>query len=103
VEPGGTRTINGVPTYMSCWKYEKQYHCDTQDTCAELTECQENNRQCSLELEGVCISEQIVKTCAIEECSTTSLQCLDTTFCLDGDCYDDTPTQSTDFDKSASG
>ncbi|NMU52775.1 conjugal transfer protein TraN, partial [Vibrio parahaemolyticus] len=22
---------------------------------------------------------------------------------LDGDCYDDTPTQSTDFDKSASG
>ncbi|HBB9944287.1 type-F conjugative transfer system mating-pair stabilization protein TraN [Vibrio parahaemolyticus] len=103
VEPGGTRTINGVPTYMSCWKYEKQYHCDTQDTCAELTECQENNRQCSLELEGVCISEQIVKTCAVKECSTTSLQCLGTTFCLDGDCYDDTPTQSTDFDKSASG
>ncbi|MFM2591314.1 type-F conjugative transfer system mating-pair stabilization protein TraN [Vibrio sp. TBV020] len=101
IEPGGTRTINGVSTYMSCWKYKEQHQCTMQDTCTELSECQENNRKCNLELEGVCISEEVFKTCSVEECSTTSLQCLDTTFCLDGDCYDATPSQSNDFDKSA--
>ncbi|MDC5842224.1 type-F conjugative transfer system mating-pair stabilization protein TraN [Vibrio europaeus] len=103
VERGGTRTINGIPTYMSCWKYKKQYQCGTEDTCSELSECKENNRKCSLELKGVCISEEVFKTCSVEECSTTSLQCLDSTFCLDGDCYDGIGTQSKDFDKSAAG
>ena len=54
-------------------------------------------------MQGVCVQEELTKTCTVEQCSTTSLQCLDTTFCLDGDCYNGTPTQSDDFDKSAAG
>lgn len=103
VEPGGTRVVNGVPTYLSCWKYQQAYQCDVSDNCEALSECTENTRQCKLELQGICVQEEVAKTCNVEQCSATHLQCLDTTFCLDGDCYDGLSTQSDDFDKSAAG
>jgi len=99
-----TRNINGVPTYLDCWKYQLNYQCSSTDTCAALpTDCQTVSTQCSLKLNGVCIEEQLTKSCPEKTCSTTSLQCLDTTFCLDGDCYQGQPTQSAEFDQSAAG
>lgn len=104
LEGAQTRNINGVPTYLSCWKYQLDYQCSSSDTCGNLpTNCQTVSSQCSLMQNGVCVEQEFQKSCPERNCSTTSLQCLDTTFCIDGDCYDDTPTQSTDFDKSASG
>ncbi|WP_425628594.1 type-F conjugative transfer system mating-pair stabilization protein TraN [Vibrio neptunius] len=104
IEGRAARTINGIPTTLACWKYQVNYQCSSTDTCPALpADCQTVSTQCSLRLNGVCIEEQLTKSCPEKTCSTTSLQCLDTTFCLDGDCYQGQPTQSAEFDKSAAG
>ncbi|EJX5614693.1 type-F conjugative transfer system mating-pair stabilization protein TraN [Vibrio parahaemolyticus] len=103
VEGRETRVIEGVEVTLDCWKYEQQYQCDVDNTCDELAECTEDSRSCSLQFNGVCIEEEISKTCNVKECSPTSLQCGNDSFCLDGDCYDATPTTSDDFDKAAAG
>lgn len=101
IDSADTRIVNGIPTYLDCWKYEQQYQCDVDNTCDELAECTEDSRSCSLQFNGVCIEEEISKTCNIKECSPTSLQCGNDSFCLDGDCYNPMPKHNTEFDKSA--
>ncbi|MCG9784518.1 type-F conjugative transfer system mating-pair stabilization protein TraN [Vibrio brasiliensis] len=104
IEGAGTRVINGVRTYLSCWKYQLRYQCNFPDTCAELADnCTTTSSRCKTLQNGVCVEKEYTKTCPVKTCSTTKLHCLDTTFCLDGDCYGATPTQSDDFAKSAAG
>ena len=102
VEAGETRTINGVPTYLSCWKYQLNHKCDVGNTCDALASCTENSRSCSLKLNGICIQESVSKTCEVKNCIQTDMQCGEVSFCLDGDCYDATPQRSNDFNKAAS-
>lgn len=104
LEGRATRTINGIPTTLDCWKYQVNHRCDLPDTCSNLADdCNTTSSSCSLMQNGVCVEEEFQKSCPEKNCSTTSLQCLETTFCLDGDCYNGTPSQSNDFDKSAAG
>ncbi|GLT20479.1 hypothetical protein GCM10007938_42640 [Vibrio zhanjiangensis] len=101
VEGPATRTINGVPVTLPCWKFEVLHECDLPDTCAPLSECTENGRQCSQRQNGVCIEEKISKTCVIKTCRDVSLECGEQSFCLDGECYVPTPETSHDFDQAA--
>jgi len=104
LEGAETRLIHGVPTYLSCWKVQVDYQCNFPDTCAGLArDCTTTSSHCSILQNGVCVEKEYIKTCPVKTCSTTKLHCLDTTFCLDGDCYGATPTQSDDFAKSAAG
>ncbi|ARC95092.1 conjugal transfer protein TraN (plasmid) [Vibrio coralliilyticus] len=101
IEPRATRTINGVPTTLDCWKYEILHECDLPSSCDALAECAEDKRECSLEQNGVCIEEKITKLCTTKNCRQVTLQCGEQSYCLDGDCYDATPKRNDEFDKSA--
>jgi len=101
VEGPATRTINGVPVTLPCWKFEVLNVSDLPDACAQLSECSENGRECSQRQNGVCIEEKISKTCVIKTCRDVSLECGEQSFCLDGECYIPTPETNDDFDQAA--
>ncbi|GLO64183.1 hypothetical protein MACH09_46910 [Vibrio sp. MACH09] len=101
VEPKETRTINGIPTTLDCWKYEVIHKCDLPDNCEQYAECQESKRECSLKQNGVCIEEEITKKCSTKSCQTVNLNCGKQSFCLDGDCYSETPKLNDEFDEAA--
>lgn len=102
IEGKETRIINGVPTTLDCWKYQVNHKCDLADSCQSLpADCETTTRSCSLMQNGVCIEEELKKSCPKQSCSTTNLVCGETSFCLDGDCYNPMPKHNTEFDKSA--
>ncbi|MFS1936278.1 type-F conjugative transfer system mating-pair stabilization protein TraN [Vibrio splendidus] len=102
VEGAGTRVLNGVSTYLGCWKYKIDHQCDLTDSCASLpTDCTTTSSACSLIQNGVCVEKEFNKSCPEQTCSTTNLICGETSFCLDGDCYGEMPTQNSEFDESA--
>ncbi|WP_210468587.1 type-F conjugative transfer system mating-pair stabilization protein TraN [Vibrio crassostreae] len=102
VEGRSTRTINGVPTTLNCWKYQVNHQCDRPNTCTSLPgNCTTTSSACSLMQNGVCIEQELNKSCPEQNCSATNLICGETSFCLDGDCYGAMPTQNSEFDESA--
>lgn len=102
IEGKATKNIDGVSVTLPCWKYETTYQCQTTNTCESLSNCTDIKKACSLMQQGVCIEETVTKSCQEKTCQTNTLQCGETSFCLDGDCYNSTPTQSDDFQASAS-
>ncbi|WP_135458927.1 type-F conjugative transfer system mating-pair stabilization protein TraN [Vibrio echinoideorum] len=102
VEGRGTRRINGVPTTLDCWKYQVNHQCTRDNTCNALpTDCTTTATHCSAKQKGVCIEEELKKSCPEKRCSATNLTCGEESFCLDGDCYAGTPEPSSDFNESA--
>jgi conjugal transfer mating pair stabilization protein TraN len=102
VEGRGTRRINGVPTTLDCWKYQVNHQCTRDNTCNALpTDCTTTATHCSAKQKGVCIEEELKKSCPEKRCSATNLTCGEESFCLDGDCYAGTPKPSSDFNESA--
>lgn len=102
IEGKATKNIDGVSVTLPCWKYETTYQCQTTNTCDALSECTNVSKTCSLMQQGVCVEETLTKSCQEKSCQANTLQCGETSFCLDGDCYDATPTQSDDFHTSVS-
>ncbi|CAK3882690.1 conjugal transfer mating pair stabilization protein TraN [Vibrio crassostreae] len=101
VEGRSTRTINGVPTTLNCWKYQVNHQCDRPDTCAALPkDCTTQAQHCSLKQKGVCIEQEVTKSCAEKTCRATNMQCGEQSFCLDGECYVPEPKLNGNFDKS---
>lgn len=104
IEGAATRIINGIPTRLNCWKYQVNHRCDFPDSCARFApDCKISSTRCKTLQNGVCVEEEVHKSCPRKTCSATRLECLEVTFCLDGDCYDATPSPSDDFNKSAAG
>lgn len=121
VEGAGTRTINGVPTYLACWKYRHDYQCDSTDNCKTFTDptpkfvapqksqaptysdCKEEKRVCAESLLGVCIKEDVTLNCQKSVCEDRDLICGETSFCLDGDCYTGEGQKNEGFAESAAG
>ncbi len=104
IEGEGTRTINGIPTYLDCWKYQLNHVCDLPNGCDSLpNDCEaQAETSCSLMLNGVCVEQIIPHICSEKQCSETSLLCGEESFCLDGDCFEEMPTTDDSFDESAS-
>lgn len=103
IEGPQTRIINGIPTHLDCWKYQVNHLCELSDSCASLPkDCKEQSRSCSLKQNGVCVEEEIKKSCPEKSCRATQMQCGEQSFCLDGDCYVPEPKLNGNFDKSAS-
>lgn len=101
IEGAETRMINGIPTYLDCWKYQVNHLCELADSCASLPkDCKEQSRSCSLKQNGVCVEEEIEKSCPEKSCRATQMQCGEQSFCLDGDCYTEEPKLNGNFDKS---
>ena len=101
IEGRATRTINGIPTTLDCWKYRVNHRCDRPNTCAALPkDCTTQTRHCSLKQNGVCIEQEVTNRCAEKTCRATDLQCGEQSFCLDGECYEEVPKLNNNFDKS---
>ena len=100
IEGAGTRTVGGQSVYLSCWKYQKTYNCKTNDTCVPNVPI--ISQTCKSKLMGVCIEYDAVQELEKRTCKENALICGETSFCLEGDCYEPTPTQSQDFSKAAS-
>lgn len=100
IESGGTRLVNGIYTTLPCWKYKLTYLCDTADTCVPNLPI--ISQTCKSKLMGVCIEYDAEQEIEKRTCKENALICGETSFCLEGDCYEPTPTQSQDFSKAAS-
>ncbi|MFA0725623.1 MULTISPECIES: conjugal transfer protein TraN, partial [Vibrio] len=69
IEGRATRTINGIPTTLNCWKYRIDHHCDRPNTCANLPkDCTTQTQHCRLKQNGVCIEQEVTKRCAEKTC-----------------------------------
>ncbi|MBD1576957.1 type-F conjugative transfer system mating-pair stabilization protein TraN [Vibrio sp. S11_S32] len=117
IEDGGTRTINGIPTTMSCWKKKRIYACHYDNTCSSMpkgthglsrytdsseTHCTPTGEvTCSLKILGACVQNKATYTCNVKACHDANITCGEPSFCLDGDCYNPKPEQNTDFAKDA--
>ncbi|CAH7078941.1 Type-F conjugative transfer system mating-pair stabilization protein TraN [Vibrio chagasii] len=102
IEGRATRRINGIPTSLDCWKYQVNHRCTRPNTCNALpADCTTTATHCSTQQKGVCIEEELNKSCPQQRCSSTDLICGEESFCLDGDCYGEMPTPSDDFNESA--
>ncbi|MFD1877410.1 type-F conjugative transfer system mating-pair stabilization protein TraN [Vibrio chagasii] len=102
IEGRATRYINGIPTTLNCWKYQVNHRCTRPNTCNTLpADCTTTATHCSAQQKGVCIEEELDKSCPQQRCSSTDLICGEESFCLDGDCYGEMPTPSDDFNESA--
>lgn len=101
IEGRGTRLINGIPTTLDCWSYRVNHQCDRPDTCAALPkDCSTQSQRCSLKQNGVCIEQEVTKSCIEKTCRATNMQCGEQSFCLDGECYVPEPKLNGNFDKS---
>ncbi|MFA0108250.1 conjugal transfer protein TraN, partial [Vibrio splendidus] len=88
---------------LDCWKYQLDHQCDRPDTCASLpTDCTTTSSACSLMQNGICIEQEFNMSCPEQTCSATNLICGETSFCLDGDCFEEMATFDDSFDESAS-
>lgn len=122
IEGAETRTVNGIPTYLPCWKYQINNKCDLPNTCdallsptktksttqlfttktaPDIVECSESKRVCSQELLGVCIAYDVSLDCQEKQCEQIGLTCGEESFCLDGDCYNPPPQPNENFEESA--
>lgn len=99
-EGAGTRTARGQSLHLPCWKYQKTYNCKTDNTC--VPDVPIISQTCKSKLIGVCIEYDAVQEIEKRTCKENALICGETSFCLEGDCYEETPTQSQDFSQAAS-
>ncbi|CDT63928.1 Mating pair stabilization protein [Vibrio coralliirubri] len=103
IEGRATRTINGIPTTLDCWKFRVDHQCTQPNTCNVLpADCTTTSTHCSLQQNGVCIEEKVNKSCPQRRCSATQLTCGEESFCLDGDCFEAMETTSNRFNESTS-
>ena len=111
VEGAGTRFIHGVAIYQACWKKRRTMQCHYPNTCAPLLtppteaaprQCAVTSKRCKTQLLGVCIESTVNLACEERTCKKTNLQCGNTFFCLDGDCYQGKEQKNTGFNHSAS-
>ena len=106
VEAGGTRNIEGVNVHLDCWRYERQYICQSGavNTCQIYEQtCQKGSfSQCLVSIAGQCVSYRYEYECPKKVCDGTNLYCGKNIFCIDGNCAQKTPTQNKDFGQAAS-
>lgn len=101
-EGAGWRTINGVEIYRNCWKQSLTYTCNYADTCTPLLTptndnpdslltcalAQPEQRSCKVSILGQCLVYDVGLVCEEQKCESRNLVCGETSFCLDGDCYE---------------
>ncbi|GIU51132.1 conjugal transfer mating pair stabilization protein TraN [Shewanella sairae] len=109
-EEGGIREINGMLVHEDCWRRERPAVCIADDTCLPMLnppdfsfECKELNQTCKVEVEGVCVIENVNLQCDVQECYDNTLVCGEKSFCLDGDCYVGEGEENPNFSTAVSG
>ena len=109
-QPGGTRTVNGLPVTRDCWQYNDNYLCagSTQEEpyCQELRDrgCSQIDSTCLSTLaSGACYQYRQTYQCPATPATTqTVMNCGGETYCLSGNCFDTSYTPDSDFALAAS-
>ena len=119
-EGAATKTINGVPTYLDCWKKRIDHQCELTDSCepllnppestysfkettTDISNCTQKTKTCGLEILGVCLSYDVSLECEKRDCENRNLVCGESSFCLDGDCYQGEGEQNENFSEAVAG
>ncbi len=120
IEGAATKTINGVPTYLDCWKKRIDYQCELTDSCEpllnppentfsfkettnDISNCTQKTKVCGLKILGVCLSYEVSLECEKRECENRNLICGESSFCLDGDCYQGEGEKNENFSEAVAG
>ncbi len=95
----GTTVTPPPPGY--CWQYAQNYTCNSNqpNTCSQYENtCNPVSSTCdpSYLINGVCLLYDETYSCPSQQCAT-QLTCGLDNFCINGNCYTDNPSQSTDF------
>ncbi|MCD9554498.1 type-F conjugative transfer system mating-pair stabilization protein TraN [Photobacterium carnosum] len=98
----------------NCTEKQETWQCESPNTCdtyltptravtgAPLT-CVEKSQTCKTQILGVCLEYDVTLDCEERTCKASNLQCGETFFCIDGDCYDEEQKQNDNFSEAASG
>ena len=103
IEGADTREIGGITLTRDCWKKQQTYQCNAPNTCTALSQCSVQSTTCKTQFGGVCIEEKQQRLCETQQCQDVGLVCGEDSFALNGDYYDPSATQSTDFNRAAAG
>ena len=103
VEPAETRNINGKDIYKDCWAWEDTYTClgNRMNTCDDLEAkgCKRQNADTCVERipNGTCQVWDVAYTCKTPGGTTTTEDCSNKGFCLNGHCFDSSHPPDGDF------
>lgn len=107
VEAGGTRNINGLDVTKDCWAWEDTYTClgKRENSCEDLEakgcKKQPNGSTCVESIpNGTCQVWNVEYLCTTPGTTTTTEDCSNKGFCLEGKCFDSSHPPDGDFAKS---
>ena len=106
VEPGETRTINGLAVTKDCWAWEDTYTClgNRLNTCEDLEAkgCTKQSSDTCLDRlpNGTCQVWDVAYLCKTPGATHTREDCSNKGFCLEGKCFDSGSPPDTDFAKA---
>lgn len=104
-----TRNIDGVAVTRPCWAKQQTLQCgsgtpNTQCQAVANKGCSLVSRQCIKKVGDDCVQSKDTYSCETQHCQGSSNICGGNIFCVDGSCYQQTPSQSSanDFAKAGS-
>ncbi|MDD5395011.1 MAG: conjugal transfer protein TraN [Thiothrix sp.] len=108
-EAGGTRNINGLNVTKDCWAWEDTYTClgNRQNSCEDL-----EAKGCKKQAASTCVDKIPNGTCQVWDVeylcntpgtTTTTEDCSNKGFCLEGKCFDSSNPPDADFAKAIAG
>ncbi len=104
LEPGSTKTIDGVSVRADCWKENDSYQCGSpvSSECKALENegCTQVRSQCSQKESGICERYDETWSCPDKKTIGTGLQCGERFYCMDGSCQPTQKKKNKDFGKS---
>jgi len=110
IDGPSTKVVDGVPVTRDCWQYQSTMTCSdtyTADQCAPLVAagCTPISSTCSRTsaITGACEAYQDQYSCAVPtETVTQASNCPSNVFCFQGNCFNTSYTNDTDFARSMS-
>jgi conjugal transfer mating pair stabilization protein TraN len=104
VEPGATRTFEGVSVTLPCWRYETTWECheDSDNNCQVLREqgCSQTSARCLKMFGGTCAVQEETYDCPTKQSGTAKgVRIGDEFFCISGDCASVNPKSNKNFSK----
>ena len=106
-EAEGTRTIDGIPFALDCWRKKDIYECleDSDNNCKQLRDqgCSSVKQTCRTRPDGLCAVQDEIFSCPVERCDETGdITCGKKPFCVGTSCTNTTPKKNNNFEKTAS-
>jgi conjugal transfer mating pair stabilization protein TraN len=108
-EAGGTRNIDGLDVTKDCWAWEDNYTClgNRKNSCEELEAkgCKKQASSTCVEkiTNGTCQVWDVEYLCTTPGTTTTTEDCSNKGFCLEGKCFDSSNPPDADFAKAIAG